>query len=291
MKTGEHKTREGGKTVNKQADKQTKEALKVLQNHSVIQSAEYWVQNAHEGGVVRGDLVALLIQNMAKKLTATVPQPEPPEKPKPEPNPEPTKPTKQPKPWSEIEKLAKAASVHIDIGFGGTGVLLKGGLLLTAKHVSKGRVSFRVKTYSRDWLNATLVAEHSGIGKDDVDLALYKIERPSAKLPFLSLSTDPLVSGQKLLTVEAEYTDWIVRTGELCQLSTKMQPWEFDCSIPVENGNSGGAAVNEYGEVVGIFVNIASVGIQRGSVRESVPGGEAINLQHRSVSEWLEKWV
>ncbi|MFG0215451.1 hypothetical protein ACFU8X_20285 [Brevibacillus porteri] len=68
----------------------------------------------------------------------------------------------QPKPWSEIEKLAKAASVHIDIGFGGTGVLLKGGLLLTAKHVSKGRVSFRVKTYSRDWLDATLVAEHPG---------------------------------------------------------------------------------------------------------------------------------
>jgi len=202
-----------------------------------------------------------------------------------------SKPPVQPKPWSEIEKLAKAASVHIDIGFGGTGVLLKGGLLLTAKHVSKGRVSFRAKTYSRDWLDATLVAEHPGIGKDAVDLSLYKIQRPSAKLPFLFLSAEPLVSGQKLLTVEAEYTDWIVRTGELCQLSTKMQPWEFDCSVPVENGNSGGAAVNEHGEVVGIFVNITSVGIQRGSVRESVPGGEAINLQHLSVSEWLKKWV
>ncbi|WP_429842362.1 trypsin-like peptidase domain-containing protein [Brevibacillus sp. FIR094] len=118
-----------------------------------------------------------------------------------------SKPPVQPKPWSEIEKLAKAASVHIDIGFGGTGVLLKGGLLLTAKHVSKGRVSFRAKTYSRDWLDATLVAEHPGIGKDAVDLSLYKIQRPSAKLPFLSLSAEPLVSGQKLLTVEAEYTD------------------------------------------------------------------------------------
>lgn len=277
--------------VNKQANKETKEALKVLQNQSVIQSAEYWVQNAHEGGVVRGDLVALLIQSMAKKLTTTVPHPEQPEKPKPEPNPGPTQPSKQPKSWSEIEKLAKAASVHIDIGFGGTGVLLKGGLLLTAKHVSKGRVSFKVKTYARDWLNATLVAEHPGIGKDAIDLALYKIERPSAKLPFLPLSADPLVSGQKLLTVEAEYQDWIVRTGELCQLSTKLQPWEFDCSVPVENGNSGGAAVNEYGELVGIFVNITSVGIQRGSVRESVPGGEAVNLQHLSVLEWLKKWL
>ncbi|MED1783550.1 serine protease [Brevibacillus fortis] len=277
--------------MNKQANKETKEALKVLQNQSVIQSAEYWVQNAHEGGVVRGDLVALLIQSMAKKLTTTVPHPEQPEKPKPEPNPGPTQPSKQPKSWSEIEKLAKAASVHIDIGFGGTGVLLKGGLLLTAKHVSKGRVSFKVKTYARDWLNATLVAEHPGIGKDAIDLALYKIERPSAKLPFLPLSADPLVSGQKLLTVEAEYQDWIVRTGELCQLSTKLQPWEFDCSVPVENGNSGGAAVNEYGELVGIFVNITSVGIQRGSVRESVPGGEAVNLQHLSVLEWLKKWL
>ncbi|WP_261376129.1 hypothetical protein [Brevibacillus brevis] len=56
------------------------------------------------------------------------------------------------------------------------------------------------------------------------------------------MSGDPLVSGQKLLTVEAEYTDWIVRTGELCQVSEKMEPWEFDCSVPVENGNSSVAA-------------------------------------------------
>lgn len=272
---------------NKQADQKTKEALQVLQSAGVIQTPEYWLQNAYEGGTVRGDYAALLIQNMAKKLSAANPAPEPP---KPEP-PKPQPPAKQPKTWSEIEKLTKAASVHVDVGFGGTGVLLAGGLILTAQHVSKGRASIRVKTSSRAWLDAKLVAEHPTIGKDSIDLALYKIENPPKNLPYLPLSTELIVSGQKLLTVEAEYTEWITRTGELCQVSTAKEPWEFDCSIPAQSGNSGGAAVNEYGEVVGILVNIASVGVQKGSVRETAPGAEAVNLQHPVVAAWLQKYV
>lgn len=276
---------------NKQADQKTKEALQVLQSAGVIQTPEYWLQNAYEGGTVRGDYAALLIQNMAKKLSAATPAPEPPkpEPPKPEPQPEP--PAKQPKTWSEIEKLTKAASVHIDVGFGGTGVLLAGGLILTAQHVSKGRASIRVKTSSRTWLDAKLVAEHPTIGKDSVDLALYRIENPPKNLPYLPLSTEPISSGQKLLTVEAEYTEWITRTGEMCQVSTAKEPWEFDCSIPAQSGNSGGAAVNEYGEVVGILVNIASVGVQKGSVRETAPGAEAVNLQHPVVAAWLKQYL
>ncbi|GEB35324.1 GH25 family lysozyme [Brevibacillus parabrevis] len=279
------------KPVSKQADDKTKEALKVLQTAQVIQSPEYWLQNAYEGGAVRGDYAALLIQNMAKKLSVTVPMPEQPkpEQPKPEPKPEPEKPDRQPKSWNEIEKLTKAASVHVDVGGGGTGVLLQGGLLLTAQHVSKGRASIRVKTSSRDWLDATLVAEHPTIGKDSIDVALYRIENPPKSLPYLTLSTEPISNGQKLLTVEAEYTEWITRTGELCQVSAAKEPWEFDCSIPAQYGNSGGAVVNEYGEVIGIMVNIASVGVQKGSVRQSVPGCEAVNLQHPTVSEWLKK--
>jgi hypothetical protein len=74
------------KSVDKQADTQTQEALKVLQAAGVIQTPEYWVQNAHEGGQVKGEYAALLIQNMAKKLTvAPKPQPEPPKQPTPEP--------------------------------------------------------------------------------------------------------------------------------------------------------------------------------------------------------------
>lgn len=76
---------------------------------------------------------------MKKKLeTGTVSE-------KPKPTLEPEKPAKQPKSWAEIEKLKLAASVHVDVGGGGTGVLLKGGLLLIVKHVSKGRASIRFK--------------------------------------------------------------------------------------------------------------------------------------------------
>ena len=128
--------------MNKQADEKTKEALKVLQSEQVIQSPAYWLENAFEGGT---DYAALLIQNMAKRLATTGTVPE-----TPKPKPEPEKPVKQPKSWAEIEKLTLAASVHVDVGGGGTGVLLKGGLLLTAKHVSKGRASIRIKTKSRE---------------------------------------------------------------------------------------------------------------------------------------------
>lgn len=274
-----------------QADPKTKEALQVLQSAGVIQTPEYWLQNAYEGGTVRGDYAALLIQNMAKKLATDTPAPAQPKPEQPKPEPQPEQPAKQPLPWNEIEKLTKAASVHIDVGFGGTGVLLAGGLILTAQHVSKGRTSIRVKTSSRTWLDAKLVAERPPIGKDSADLALYRVDSPPKGLPYLPLSTVPISSGQKLLTVEAEYTEWITRTGELCRVSADKEPWEFDCSIPAEHGNSGGAAVNEYGEVVGVIVNITSVGIQRGSVRQSVPGCEAVNLQHPVVAAWLQKYV
>ncbi|WP_235615885.1 peptidoglycan DD-metalloendopeptidase family protein [Brevibacillus reuszeri] len=279
------------KPVNKQADEKTKEALKVLQSEQVIQSPAYWLENAFEGGTVRGDYAALLIQNMAKRLATAGPVPETPKPEQPKPKPEPEKPVKQPKSWTEIEKLTQAASVHVDVGGGGTGILLKGGLLLTAKHVSKGRVSIRFKTNSRHWYTADMISEHPGVGKDSVDLALYRIENAPASLPYLLVNTEPLVTGQKLLTVEAEYTEWISRSGQLCQISTAKEPWEFDSSIPAQHGNSGGAAVNEYGEVVGVIVNLASVGIQRGSVRESVPGCEAVNLMHPAVVEWLKKYM
>ncbi|KNB70120.1 serine protease [Brevibacillus reuszeri] len=275
--------------MNKQPDEKTKEALKVLQSEQVIQSPAYWLENAFEGGTVRGDYAALLIQNMAKKLATSVPETPIPEQPKPKPEPE--KPDKQPKSWAEIEKLTQAASVHVDVGGGGTGVLLKGGLLLTAKHVSKGRESIRFKTNSRHWYTAALVSEHPGVGKDAVDLALYRIENAPANLPYLPVNTEPLITGQKLLTVQAEYTEWITRSGQLCQISTEKEPWEFDCSIPAQHGNSGGAAVNEYGEVIGVIVNLASVGIQKGSVRESVPGCEAVNLIYPAVVGWLKKYM
>ena len=69
------------------------------------------------------------------------------------------------------------------------------------------------------------------------------------------------------------------------------EPWEFDCSIPAKSGFSGGAAVNEFGEVVGTLSNTVYVGIQRGNVRESVPGCKAVNLMHPAVAEWLKKYM
>ncbi|MGK5511809.1 hypothetical protein [Brevibacillus formosus] len=102
----------------KLADKQTIEALKVLQAEAVIQSPEYWIQNAYEGGFVHGEFAALLIQNMAKRMTTNVRQPEI-SKPA-EPNSESVKTSNQPKLWSEKGNLTKGDSIHMDAGPSGT---------------------------------------------------------------------------------------------------------------------------------------------------------------------------
>lgn len=276
------------KPASKTADATTQLALKDLQAAGVIQTPEYWAQNAFEGGTVRGDYAALLIQRFAAVLKQTPSQPAP--KPNPTPTPKPEEPAK-PKPWEEIEMLTKAASVYVDLPGGGTAVVLKNGYLLTAKHVSCGKPVITIKTKSRQKLTATLVAEHPGIGKDDVDLALYRISEQPADLPYLTVASDKLEVGQKLLTVEAEVKDWVTRTGEVCLVSVDTWPWKFDCSIAVNKGNSGGALVNQYGQLVGIVIQMSSVTVKNGGVTKAVPGGRGINLLYPAVSEWLEKYM
>lgn len=173
----------------------------------------------------------------------------------------------------------------------GTAVLLRGGYLLTAKHVSCGKPSIDVKTQDKKKLTATLVSEHPGIGKEEVDLALYRIDNAPATLPYLVLATDKLQLGEKLMTVEAENTKQTVRAGIACELSNATWPWKFDSSLPVDKGNSGGAIVNQYGEMIGIVIQTSSVMVKNGNVSEQVPGGRGINLLYPAVNDWLRKYV
>lgn len=47
---------------------QLAEAIKVLQANGIMNSPDYWIQNARPGKQANGEYVGLLIQNMAKKL-------------------------------------------------------------------------------------------------------------------------------------------------------------------------------------------------------------------------------
>ena len=204
-------------------------------------------------------------------------------------NPPTTQPPKQPKTEQEIEKLAKDVSVHVDTVTGGTAVLLKNGYVLTAKHVSKGNPTLALKTKSGGRLYANLVSEHPD---KDADIALYRVDvtktNPST-LPSVPIGSSAPTSGEKVVTVQANYLDQVYRKGQICRTVTNTE-WEFDASLPVEHGNSGGAVINQYGELIGIVVQLTSVGVQNGSVREVVPGCEAVNLNHAYIRNWLQPY-
>jgi hypothetical protein len=275
------------KPVEKQADTTTQEALKVLQAAGVIQTPEYWIQNAHEGGQVKGEYAALLIQNMAKRLSASPtpqPQPKPVPEPQPQPNPQP-EPSKKPErpvlSWEEVKKLVADATVYVDVGGGGSGVILPNGYLLSARHVCKGRGLVAVKTRGGRWIDAHLVEEHPN---PDVDLALYRLATDPSGLPALVLSAVPIASDVQLVTAHAQYRgDWVVKSGASNRTAIPYQPWEFDHTVPVEPGNSGGVLANQYGELVGIVVQRVSV--------KGVPGGEAVNVAHPIVADWLKQFL
>lgn len=282
----------GDNPVNKQVDEKTKAALDVLRSAGVIQTPEYWLQNAYEGGAVRGDYAALLIQNMARKLATSAPVPDTPkpEQPKPAPDPVPTPPSEKLE-WAEVQKRTAAASLLIEVGSGGkpgSGVLLVGGYVLTAKHVGAGVKSVKVRTKSNGTFTATLVAEHPS-----VDLTLYRIDAKT--LPSLPVSGAPVTSGQKLLAVVHADGFGTVKAGNVDRTSITTSippaPWKFDCSIAARHGDSGGPAANEFGQLAGIIVQETSINVKIGSVWDNVDGCDAINVAHPVVADWIKQYL
>ncbi|MGG1663847.1 phosphodiester glycosidase family protein [Brevibacillus sp. NRS-1366] len=279
-------------------------ALKVIQNKGGTNSPEYWIKNAIVGGQVQGDYAASLIQNVAdiiskldkeiESLKSTTPispsKPDPkpePEKPV-EPKPVDPKPIETPKPWDQVLKLATDTSVYFQVGGkNGTGVLLKDGYILTAKHVVHPDAKMKVQTKSGKWHDITFISEHP---EKDVDIAICKIDNPDSTLPYLHISSKGIKSGQKLIAVGHSLNNkWKSKEGIVCREHVGGQPWEFDCSIPLDNDDSGSGTVNEYGEIVGIAVQKTSVGVKIGSVSQSVRGSEVVNLSHTKISDWLKE--
>lgn len=275
-----------GKLVDKKADFHTQDALRVLQTTGVIQTPEYWVQNAYEGGVIKGEYAALLIQNMAKKLGGIAPQPQP----APTPHPEPPKPALYPTPKTDAEltKLATDTSIYFEVGGkNGSGVLLPNGYVLTAGHVPAD-VSMRIQTKDRAWHNVSLVAVHPR-----ADIALCRIHEGYEGLPSLPISIRGVKSGDKLLSVgHGKQKMWAKETGEVVREKTGDKEWEFDCSVAGESGDSGSAIVNECGEIVGVMVQTASVSVKNAKGNWGIAVGcEAVNVTHPVVAEFLKKYL
>ena len=139
----------------------------------------------------------------------------------------------------------------------GSGIIAsEDGYIITNAHVVEKATSLKVKTYSGETYEATL------IGSDDItDLAVIKIE--AENLPCAQFgSSDELKVGEKVLTagnpggsdfgfsVTVGYISALNRTITSSETGYSMQCIQTDAAV--NPGNSGGALVNEYGMVIGI---------------------------------------
>jgi S1-C subfamily serine protease len=138
--------------------------------------------------------------------------------------------------------------------FAGTGFFVTDdGYLVTCQHVVHGAISFHVKTASGS-IRATLVTNDAGL-----DIALLKV---SGSYPALPLDTEAQVKlGDSVFTIGFPNTDLQgvapkLTRGEISSLSgIRDNPRYFQISVPVQPGNSGGALVDERGNVVGVVTS------------------------------------
>ncbi|GED72726.1 hypothetical protein BRE01_64280 [Brevibacillus reuszeri] len=275
-------------------------ALKVIQEQGAINTPDYWIKNAVKNGQVNGEYAALLIQNVAKVINQLQTEiitlknnqgSNPPLTPKPEPKPDPTTPTEpkpieQPKTWDQVLKLATDTSVYFQVGGkNGTGVLLKDGYILTAKHVIHPDVNMKVQTYDRTWYDITFISQHP-----DYDIALCKITDYKPTTPFVELSNRGIKTNQKLIGVgHGLNVKWRSKEGVVCNDSLPTEKWKFDCSLPFDSDDSGTATLDEYGQVTGIAVQRVSVGIKVGSVSQVTQDSAIINIKDQKVQSWLKE--
>ncbi len=124
------------------------------------------------------------------------------------------------------------------------------GYLVTCEHVVDGAKAFNVRIAGAS-LPAKLVVESKAI-----DVALLKVNGSFRALPVAAESRVKL--GDSVFTIgfpnpEVQGVEPKLTRGEISSLAgIQDNPRYFQISVPVQPGNSGGALVDEYGNVVGI---------------------------------------
>lgn len=160
---------------------------------------------------------------------------------------------------------------HPEIVGSGTGFFItQDGFLVTNEHVVNGGVRFQVIT-SDGTKDASLV--HSDPGND---LAVLKIDGAFSVLP---LAASDAMLGATVATVGFPNPDLQgyspkLAKGEVASLAgVHDDPREYQVSVPLQPGNSGGALVDERGNVVGVVsarINQRAAVATSGTVAESV---------------------
>ena len=182
------------------------------------------------------------------------------------------------------EELSDALS---EADASGTGFFITDdGYLLTCFHVVTNATRIRVGT-KQGVFNAELVQS------DEVnDVALLKVEGAFAALPLAATNGSKL--GAAVFTIGfpnpgVQGMQPKLTRGEISSLAgVRDDPGEYQISVPVQPGNSGGAVVDDYGNVVGIVAArlsdkaaVATSGMTAQEVNYAVKSSRARDLLNR----------
>jgi S1-C subfamily serine protease len=160
----------------------------------------------------------------------------------------------------EADKAAEASHFAEDLSdawasarVSGTGFFITSdGYMLTCFHVVTNAARIVVGT-KRGVLPAQMVQSD-----EDNDIALLKVEGNFTALPLAASNSVNL--GESVFTIGfpnpgVQGMQVKVTRGEISSLAgAQDDPTEYQVSVPVQPGNSGGALVDEYGNVTGIVV-------------------------------------
>lgn len=164
--------------------------------------------------------------------------------------------------WNKQAILLKTypSSTSQDIERSGTGFAIsEDGYIATAYHVIKDAKTIKVYLSKDSFVSARIIH-----GDPINDLALLKIESPTPNFlqlaPMRSAKTGDAVFTigfpvRSVLGEEAKYTEGVISSLSGLEGASSF----LQITVPVQPGNSGGALVNEGGEVAGIVTSTAAI--------------------------------
>ncbi|MDB6137040.1 MAG: hypothetical protein JWO94_112 [Verrucomicrobiaceae bacterium] len=203
--------------------------------------AYFWLKlAANQGDKSARDLISLTYSNLSKKQLEQAEERIKKFKPR-EPRPDPS--------FSKNKRRAKGEGVVTGTGF----FISSEGYFVTNYHVIKAAAEIHVRMGSDDDIPATLVAQDK-----NADLAILKVStaRPHTVLPVTSVRGVKL--GATVATVgfpnpSLQGFSPKLAKGDIASLAgAGDNPGQFQISVPVQPGNSGGSLVDSKGNVVGV---------------------------------------
>jgi len=174
-----------------------------------------------------------------------------------------------PKPF--LAKL-RITTVEVKVGkAGGAGTIIKVTdnylYVLTAKHIvdCKGEIKVQVTdSKTVKFIKVIDIPRDNVYKSDEVDMAVIKVPKPEGSFIALDLAKDKPEIGEKIYTMGHPLSlGYTVQTGIVSNYTKRIfgnnKREYMMISAPAFNGNSGGACINCFNEVVGIVVGIAYV--------------------------------